>query len=46
MDRPKPGTRRSLMVEANGVPTGLPVRRANVKDFKSAWETIESTPVE
>jgi transposase len=44
-DRAKSGTKRSLLVEACGVPVGLTVAGANVNDFKLARETIESIPV-
>lgn len=44
-DRAKSGTKRSILVEADGVPVGLAVAGANVNDFKLARETIESIPV-
>ena len=44
MDRGKQGTKRSLLVEASGLPVGLAV--ANKNDFKMLAETIWSIPVE
>lgn len=44
-DRAQSGTKRSLWVEADGVPVGLAVAGANVNDFKLARETMESIPV-
>ena len=44
-DRAKSGTKRSILVEGDGVPVGLAVAGANVNDFKLARETIESVPV-
>ena len=44
-DRAKRGTKRSLLVEGNGVPVGLAVAGANVNDFKLARETLESIPI-
>ena len=46
MDRSKSGTKRSLLVEASGVPVGLCVAGANKNDFKLLAETIWSIPVE
>ena len=46
MDRAKQGTKRSLLVEASGVPVGLAVAGANKNDFKLFTETIRSIPVE
>jgi putative transposase len=43
--RGKLGTRRSLLVEANGVPVGLAVEGANRHDKKVAEATLESIPV-
>ena len=40
-DRAKSGTKRSVLVEADGVPIGLAVAGANVNDFRLMRETIE-----
>ena len=45
MDRGKQGTKRSLLVEASGVPVGLAVAGANKNDFKLVAETLQSLPV-
>ena len=45
MDRAKRGTKRSLLVEAGGVPVGLCVAGANKNDFKLLVETLRSIPV-
>ena len=45
-DRGKLGTKRSLLVEANGVPVGLAVEGANRHDKKVAEATLESIPVD
>jgi transposase len=45
-DRAKRGTKRSLLVEAGGVPVGLSVAGANRNDFKLFAETVQSIPVE
>ena len=45
MDRGKQGTKRSLLVEASGVPVGLAVGGANQNDFKLLTETLQSLPV-
>jgi putative transposase len=45
-DRGKLGTKRSLLVEANGIPVGLAVEGANRHDKKVAEATLESIPVE
>jgi transposase len=45
-DRAKRGTKRSLLVEAGGVPVGLSVAGANRNDFKLFAETLQSIPVE
>ena len=45
-DRAKSGTKRSLLVEASGVPVGLSVAGANKNDFKLFVETVMSIPVE
>jgi transposase len=46
VDRAKRGTKRSLLVEASGVPVGLCVAGANQNDFKLLVETLRSIPVE
>jgi putative transposase len=45
-DRGEQGTKRSLLVEANGVPVGLAVEGANRHDKKGAEATPESIPVD
>jgi transposase len=45
-DRGKLGTKRSLLVEAAGVPVGLAVEGANRHDKKVAEATLESIPVD
>jgi putative transposase len=45
VDRAKRGTKRSLLVEAGGVPVGLCVAGANKNDFKLLVETLRSIPV-
>jgi transposase len=45
-DRAKKGTKRSLLVEAEGIPVGLAVDGANRPDMKMVGETLESVPVE
>src|SRR5262245_44693644 len=45
-DRGKRGAKRSLLVEASGVPVGLAVDGANRHDMKLAEATLESIPVE
>lgn len=44
-DRAKKGVKRSLLVEANGVPVGLAVDGANRNDMKLVEATLESIPV-
>jgi hypothetical protein len=44
-DRAKQGVKRSLLIEAHGVPVGLAVDGANRNDFKMMKETLESIPV-
>jgi len=44
-DRGKRGAKRSLLVEANGVPVGLAIDGANRHDMKLAEATLESIPV-
>ena len=41
-DRRKSGTKRSLLVEANGIPVGLVVDGANRHDMKLTKPTLES----
>lgn len=45
-DRGKSGVKRSLLVDANGVPVGLAVDGANRNDMKLVQATLESIPVE
>jgi putative transposase len=45
-DRGKLGTKRSLLVEAQGIPVGRAVEGANRHDKKVAEATLESIPVE
>ena len=45
-DRAKKGVKRSLLVEASGVPVGLAVEGANRNDMKMTRETLGSIPVE
>ena len=45
-DRAKKGVKRSLLVEAEGIPVGLAVDGANRPDMKMVEETLESIPVE
>ena len=45
-DRGKPGTKRSLIVEADGGPLGVVVAGANVNDCKLLEQTIEAVVVE
>jgi len=45
-DRGKSGVKRSLLVEAKGVPVGLAVDGANRTDMKLVEATLESIPVE
>ena len=44
-DRAKKGTKRSLIVEADGGPLGVVIAGANVNDFKLLQKTIESIVV-
>jgi putative transposase len=44
-DRGKLGAKRSLLVEANGIPVGLTVEGANRHDKKLVEMTLESIPV-
>jgi putative transposase len=44
--RRKPGTKRSLLVEGNGIPVGLTVDGANRHDMKLTKPTLESIAVE
>jgi putative transposase len=43
-DRGKSGTKRSLLVDGNGIPVGLAVDGANRHDMKLTRETLESIP--
>jgi transposase len=45
-DRAKKGVKRSLLVEANGLPVGLAVEGANRNDMKMVEATLTSIPVE
>jgi putative transposase len=45
-DRAKKGSKRSLLVEAEGIPVGLAVDGANRPDMKMVEATLESIPVE
>ncbi len=45
-DRGKPGTKQSVLVEADGGPLGVVVAGANVPDFKLLDETIEAVVAE
>jgi putative transposase len=45
VDRSKSGTKRSLLVEAGGVPIGLSVAGANRNDFKLLEATLQSLPI-
>ena len=45
-DRAKPGTKKSLLVEAAGGPLGTVIAGANVPDFKLLDETIRAVVVE
>jgi len=45
-DRGKLGAKRSLLVEANGIPVGLTVGGANRHDKKLVEATLESIPVD
>ena len=45
-DRRKSGTKRSLLVEGNGIPVGLAVDGANRHDMKLTKPTLESITVE
>jgi len=44
-DRAKDGTKRSLLVDATGIPLGLAVDGANRNDHKLFAETVQSIPV-
>ena len=43
-DRGKKGVKRSLLVEANGIPVGMAVDGANRNDMKMVEATLESIP--
>jgi putative transposase len=45
-DRGKQGAKRSLLVEANGIPVGLAVAGANRNDMKLTRATLESIPAD
>ncbi len=45
-DRAKSGTKRSMLVDGNGIPIGLAVSGANRHDIKLAEPTLESMPIE
>jgi transposase len=45
-DRGKRGAKRSLLVEANGLPVGVAVDGANRNDMKLVRETLDSIPIE
>jgi putative transposase len=45
-DRAKQGAKRSLLVEANGIPVGLAVEGANRNDMKLTRQTLESIPAD
>jgi putative transposase len=44
-DRAKRGAKRSLLVEANGIPVGLVIAGANRNDMKLAEDTLASIPI-
>jgi putative transposase len=45
VDRSKQGTKRSLLVEASGVPVGVCVAGANKNNFKLLADTLQSLPL-
>ena len=45
-DRAKSGTKRSLLVEGNGIPIGVAVDGANTHDMKLTGRTLESIVME
>jgi transposase len=45
-DRAKQGVKRSLLVEADGIPVGLAVDGANRNDMKLVEATLDSVPAE
>lgn len=45
-DRAKRGTKRSLLVDGQGVPLAVAVGGANVPDFKLARETLENVNID
>lgn len=45
-DRAKLGTKRSLLVEGNGIPIGVAVSGANTHDMKLAEPTLENIAIE
>jgi putative transposase len=46
MDRGKKGTKKSVLVDADGGPLGVVIEEANVPDCKMLRETIEAIVVE
>jgi len=46
IDRAEPGTKKSLLVEANGGSLGIVIAGANVPDFQLLEETIRAVVVE
>jgi transposase len=45
-DRAKQGVKRSLLVEADGIPVGVAVDGANRNDMKLTRQTLESIPAD
>jgi putative transposase len=45
-DRGKRGAKRSLLVDANGMPVGLAIEGANRHDMKLVDATLDSIPIE
>lgn len=45
-DRAKSGTKRSLLVEGNGIPIAVAVEGANTHDMKLAGQTLDSIVIE
>jgi putative transposase len=41
-DRPKSGTKRSLLVDGKGVPLGITVDGTNIHDMKMTQATLQS----
>ena len=44
-DRAKSGTKRSILVEGNGIPIGVAVSGANTHDMKMTEQTLESVVI-